>query len=570
MLAEFLLCVLVVVDSQSSTLMSPSFNPIADTSVNQNAPKKSIVLTGITTGDAILSSLQFTALSDNKTLIPDSALNISYIPGYSTAVLDFKPAANVFGSVKISVTFFGQNSGQILLFGDTFIVQILRTDVDCAYSQWTGYSACSFNCNGGTQTRTRFVASLPTGNGAPCDPNQQTQTTSCNTQACIPPSFTVPTTLTFPENAGTFIIDITDIAANDNSQTISLQAMSDDSNLIPSLSLIYPSSSSYAKLILEPAYGQFGEANLIITATASGTNGPRSSYVTRQNYTVSITPSAVDCKTEMGPWTPCSVTCGQGTRTRGAIVVVPPNNIGQACPSPLPMETQICSSSPCPVDCQTSWGAFQPCSATCGAGTQTRYMVIKQLAQDGGRECPPLTTQTQSCNVQDCPVDCVTIWGMWSDCSVTCGNGVQTRTQEVLVPASNGGARCISPLATQSQSCALAACPAPGDCITTAWTQWSVCAPVASKSFACEHSRNRAILSQATSSKGAPCGSLHQSESCTGELCPAFGTLNSCQGKCGLSQATGCNCDSACTKWGDCCSDYARTCSVPQNVLTMG
>lgn len=47
------------------------------------------------------------------------------------------------------------------------------------------------------------------------------------------------------------------------------------------------------------------------------------------------------------------------------------------------------------------------------------------------------------CDDTPVPVDCLlSEWSEWSDCSVVCGGGVQTRTRSVLREASNGGVPC--------------------------------------------------------------------------------------------------------------------------------
>lgn len=106
-----------------------------------------------------------------------------------------------------------------------------------------------------------------------------------------------------------------------------------------------------------------------------------------------------------------------------------------------------------PVNCVvSSWSSWSNCDKTCGGGVQTRTRTIITPASNGGEECPVLS-ETQACNTQSCPpVDCVvSSWSAWSNCSSTCGGGLQTRTRTVITPASNGGAVC--PLLSESQTC---------------------------------------------------------------------------------------------------------------------
>lgn len=49
-------------------------------------------------------------------------------------------------------------------------------------------------------------------------------------------------------------------------------------------------------------------------------------------------------------------------------------------------------------------------------------------------------------------IDCtVSEWGIWSECDVSCGTGMMTRTRTVLTQPENGGKHC--PSLTQKRGC---------------------------------------------------------------------------------------------------------------------
>jgi hypothetical protein len=138
---------------------------------------------------------------------------------------------------------------------------------------------------------------------------------------------------------------------------------------------------------------------------------------------------------DWGAYSACTKTCGGGTMTKTRTVITPAANGGTACP-PL-TQTDPCNTQECPVDCEVSgWSDFSACSLPCGGGTQTRTRTVTKQPTFRGAACPPLT-ETQNCNTQGCPVDCV---GSWAGCSVTCGEGIDT--YRITTPAANGGKAC--------------------------------------------------------------------------------------------------------------------------------
>jgi len=94
-----------------------------------------------------------------------------------------------------------------------------------------------------------------------------------------------------------------------------------------------------------------------------------------------------------------------------------------------------------PVDCVGTWGDWGDCSADCGGGTQTRVYSISTPAFKGGSECP--SPETQDCNTQACPVNCVGGWGVgWTPNPCPCSPSIQTRTYSISTDAEYGGIEC--------------------------------------------------------------------------------------------------------------------------------
>ena len=100
------------------------------------------------------------------------------------------------------------------------------------------------------------------------------------------------------------------------------------------------------------------------------------------------------------------------------------------------------------------WSDFGACSVDCGGGIQTRTCT-NPAPENGGADCNG--ADTQPCNTQACSVPVNGGYSDWSDCSVSCGGGTQTRTCNNPAPA-DGGADC-SALGPDTQSCNIQACP---------------------------------------------------------------------------------------------------------------
>ncbi|NXB58383.1 PPN protein, partial [Struthidea cinerea] len=135
-------------------------------------------------------------------------------------------------------------------------------------------------------------------------------------------------------------------------------------------------------------------------------------------------------------WSECSSECGGGFQSRLVFCTID-NEIypDYMCRNkPQPANNRTCGHQPCPQTKRWKTGEWGSCSATCGGGTQTRSVYC--VAFDGqssqgvvdDTECMAFAQQprrSQPCNVRQCAS-----WstGPWSECSASCGEGVQTRT----------------------------------------------------------------------------------------------------------------------------------------------
>ena len=193
-----------------------------------------------------------------------------------------------------------------------------------------------------------------------------------------------------------------------------------------------------------------------------------------ENQSCNTQECPIDCSvSNWSDWSKCDKDCGTGNQTRTRTITEEAQNEGQVCS--ILEESQTCNTQECPIDCLGEWSSYGICSKTCGGGTQTRMFKVNRAAAYGGKDCSANDNQTQSqtCNTQGCPVDCVGNWEPWSACTKTCGGGTQTRKYKITTASQNGGAVCpIIDNTIQSQSCNTQNCPV--DCVGD-WGNWGIC-----------------------------------------------------------------------------------------------
>jgi len=165
---------------------------------------------------------------------------------------------------------------------------------------------------------------------------------------------------------------------------------------------------------------------------------------------------AIHCEWDEWVEGECSAECGVGTKTNTRVKLVTEAN-GGTCDG-QPTETLECKDKECPIHCEWNDWMLGECSLTCGGGMLTKTRKEKVKAQFGGEECPGPHTIEESCNVQECPVDCV--WSDWTlgTCSVTCGDGVRENHRFKETEALFGGVPCEG-LSVHTEACINRVCP---------------------------------------------------------------------------------------------------------------
>lgn len=238
-------------------------------------------------------------------------------------------------------------------------------------------------------------------------------------------------------------------------------------------------------------------------------------------------------------WSACNVSCssppniGHQRRERH-IVEVQSNRPGstELCPGTslrrtgniYEEETRQCNTYPCPLDCKYGqWTEWTACNKHCGGGSQGRNRQIKQYPVGTGTPClADRCVESQSCNSQECPYDCIFhYWSEWSSCSAPCSTvstpGQQTRTrhvEEVQVERPGGTRLCPGlPEEEEGRPCNSFACPV--DCSQSQWGDWSGCSATCGWS---SKRRYRHTL-EPSQNGGNECGAVVEVEECSKPSC---------------------------------------------------
>merc|ERR1719387_498398 len=268
---------------------------------------------------------------------------------------------------------------------------IKECPVDCSFSVWTEWGACSEPCDEGLKTRTRFEETAARFGGFPCE-GELTKQATCVFEPCP--------------------VDCVMNPWEDDAQGCSKSCGGGD--------LVQHRTVQTAQVGTGAACPE--PVNFELLQAGNGHVRKKDDGSQSRTIKCNIDACPVDCAIEE-EWKAegsCSKSCGGGTLiSRKAITVLNANG-GVECPAADSAErykSEDCNTEACPVDCVVSqWTGWGGCSTSCGEGTRTRTRSIETEMADGGIACPSEEelSENEACTLVECPIHCVVgDWGSW-------------------------------------------------------------------------------------------------------------------------------------------------------------
>uniref|UniRef100_A0A8C7JEU2 ADAM metallopeptidase with thrombospondin type 1 motif 20 n=1 Tax=Oncorhynchus kisutch TaxID=8019 RepID=A0A8C7JEU2_ONCKI len=146
-------------------------------------------------------------------------------------------------------------------------------------------------------------------------------------------------------------------------------------------------------------------------------------------------PSA-DNQWRTGPWGGCSSTCAGGFQRRVVVCQDAEGRSTSHCDQRVkPAESKNCDSGPCPL---WNYGVWGECTQTCGGGRRTRQVVCQrpngQRLNDHNCDILDKPPDVEQCNLDLCPGSASWHRRPWKPCSVSCGRGTKEREIACVYP----------------------------------------------------------------------------------------------------------------------------------------
>ncbi|KAM9354598.1 thrombospondin-1 [Pholidichthys leucotaenia] len=171
----------------------------------------------------------------------------------------------------------------------------------------------------------------------------------------------------------------------------------------------------------------------------------------------------------------------------------------------------------------SDWSEWTQCSVTCGRGIQQRGRSCDRI----NSKCEGTSVQTRDCYLQECDKRFKqdggwSHWSPWSSCSVTCGEGVITQIRLCNSPTPQMGGKDCEGEGRQTKACKMPECPINGG--WGPWSPWDTCTVTCGGG---NQKRKRLCSDPAPQFGGKDCvGEATMFRVCSNQPCPIDGCLS--------------------------------------------
>jgi len=439
--------------------------------------------------------------------------------------------------------------------------------LDCRWSDWSVWSACSKSCDGGQRYRARSILRKAQLNGAGCGGLFE-DFKSCASQPCGPAG----QDCTFGDWGPWAVCSSTCNGHHSRTRSIAVLARDGGRPCSGSTQEIVPCNTGNLHCIVldrDCKYGNWqawsqcshtcgggsAERKRVIQKHAEGRGLPCSGdlvQIHRCNLNACSGKAVQHC--QWSPWSGWSAkTCGGGQKRRHRTVVAEAKHGGNPCDSGSAVEVGTCSTVSCfeqKMICDwSSWNEWSVCErggkvVTCGGGQKKRNRLTsahvgtikagtthvvrsmgpgRRLAELANAHCREVQDELQPCAETPCvrpaPIECR--WGGWNAWSSCPCSGIQERHRVITTAARNGGSPCTGP-EVETKPCTPHCEDVPSeDCKYGPWTEWSACPVTCGGVSAGGYLTRKRTVIRYAQGVGRQCkGDSSQKHPCNEDPCP--------------------------------------------------
>lgn len=402
--------------------------------------------------------------------------------------------------------------------------------VDCLWSEWDDWGACSASCDGGQMVRQRQIKQMGSSKGAPCLDEPSMEVKPCGTQACACDDCSWGTWSSWGACTCTGLVErhrnmqshfhlcgkpCEGPKVETKSCTPSCQAEPVECEMTM--------WSSWTSCTVSCGGGEIKRSRKIKREPANGGKSCDGILEEVAACNEQECDNSSDCVlSEWNEWTACTVSCGGGQQFQDRHVMRESMNGGKACTDNL-KTVRVCNDTPCGDSRDCKWGQWSEwgaCSQKCGGGNKVRDRSVEIAPRKSGKMCEALSkSEMTSCNTQPCGEGCRDAewgpWGSWDICSASCGHGFRKRERNIATSA-NACGKALDGLMQDFEECNTPCTDEePIDCQFSEWSDYGDC------SCSCDgvHDRSRRISVFAANGGHACTGPMKEVGSCNVGAC---------------------------------------------------